>query len=161
MPADKSHVGSSNGNNIDSIVSALVDISVDAGRRLVLVNDENDVFDEIHASAHTLLGQQLRRSLEQTLPGPLGAIHRPTETGGHMVRSQLITEVADIAGFSKVFVDIVLDAFLEAIAASIASGDKITIPGWISVETIDRSASSARSLQTDDTAPAPRDEASN
>ena len=57
-------------------------------------------------------------------------------------RSELVAEVAGKAGTSQAAVNSVLDALFEVFETSVAAGEKITIPGWLSVERTDRAARS-------------------
>ena len=66
-------------------------------------------------------------------------------------RSELVAEVAGKAGTSQAAVNSVLDALFEVFESSVASGEKITIPGWLAVERTDRAARTGRNPQTGET----------
>ena len=66
-------------------------------------------------------------------------------------RSELVSEVAGKAGTSQAAVNSVLDALFEVFETSVASGEKITIPGWLAVERTDRAARTGRNPQTGET----------
>ena len=66
-----------------------------------------------------------------------------------MNRTELVDSLADKAGVSKSDADKVLTAFYE-VAADLVSrgGDKLTIPGFLSIEQVTRSAREGRNPQT-------------
>ena len=63
-------------------------------------------------------------------------------------RSDLVAEVAEKSGLSQAAVNGVLDAVFQVFESSVAQGEKITIPGWLSVERTDRAARTGRNPQT-------------
>ena len=63
-------------------------------------------------------------------------------------RSELVAEVAGKAGTSQAAVNSVLDALFEVFETSVASGEKITIPGWLAVERTDRAARTGRNRES-------------
>lgn len=63
-------------------------------------------------------------------------------------RSELVAEVAEKAGTTQAAVNGVLDALFQVFEASVAQGEKITIPGWFSVERTERAARTGRNPQT-------------
>jgi DNA-binding protein HU-beta len=63
-------------------------------------------------------------------------------------RSELVAEVAEKAGTSNAAVNGVLDALFQVFEESVSAGEKITIPGWLSVERTDRAARTGRNPQT-------------
>ncbi|MCU6481015.1 DNA-binding protein HU-beta [Arthrobacter silviterrae] len=63
-------------------------------------------------------------------------------------RSELVAEVAAKAETSQTAVNGVLDALFSVFESSVAAGEKITIPGWLSVERTDRAARTGRNPQT-------------
>ncbi|WP_129656618.1 HU family DNA-binding protein [Rothia halotolerans] len=63
-------------------------------------------------------------------------------------RSELVAEVAEKSGMSQAAVNGVLDAVFQVFESSVAEGEKITIPGWLSVERTDRAARTGRNPQT-------------
>ncbi|MDJ0311938.1 HU family DNA-binding protein [Arthrobacter sp. H35-D1] len=66
-------------------------------------------------------------------------------------RSELVAEVAAKAETSQTAVNGVLDALFSVFESSVAAGEKITIPGWLSVERTDRAARTGRNPQTGET----------
>jgi DNA-binding protein HU-beta len=66
-------------------------------------------------------------------------------------RSELVAEVAEKAGTSNAAVNGVLDALFQVFEQSVSTGEKITIPGWLSVERTDRAARTGRNPQTGET----------
>ena len=68
-----------------------------------------------------------------------------------MNKSELIDAIADSTGVSKSDVGAVLDGFAEAAYRAVGSGDKITIPGFLSIEQTHRSARTGRNPQTGET----------
>jgi DNA-binding protein HU-beta len=65
-----------------------------------------------------------------------------------MNKSELIDAIADSTGVSKADVGAVLDGFADAAFKAVGSGDKITIPGFLSIEQTNRSARTGRNPQT-------------
>ena len=63
-------------------------------------------------------------------------------------RSELVAEVAEKAGTTNAAVNGVLDAMFQVFEESVSAGEKITIPGWLSVERTDRAARTGRNPQT-------------
>ena len=63
-------------------------------------------------------------------------------------RSELVAEVAEKSGMSQAAVNGVRDAVFQVFESSVAEGEKITIPGWLSVERTDRAARTGRNPQT-------------
>ena len=68
-----------------------------------------------------------------------------------MNRSELVAEVAEKAGTTQAAVNGVLDAMFQVFESSVSNGEKITIPGWMSVERTDRAARQGRNPQTGET----------
>ncbi|MFC8304933.1 HU family DNA-binding protein [Specibacter sp. NPDC057265] len=66
-------------------------------------------------------------------------------------RSELVAEVAAKAETSQSAVNGVLDALFSVFESSVAAGEKITIPGWLSIERTDRAARTGRNPQTGET----------
>ncbi|WP_421084500.1 HU family DNA-binding protein [Rothia nasimurium] len=66
-------------------------------------------------------------------------------------RSELVAEVAEKAGTSQAAVNGVLDALFQVFEASVAKGEKITIPGWMAIERTNRAARTGRNPQTGET----------
>lgn len=68
-----------------------------------------------------------------------------------MNKSELIDAIAESSGVSKSDVGAVLDGFAEAAYKAVGSGDKITLPGFLSIEQTHRSARTGRNPQTGET----------
>ncbi|HEX3816003.1 MAG TPA: HU family DNA-binding protein [Mycobacteriales bacterium] len=65
-----------------------------------------------------------------------------------MNRQQLITDVAQRAEVPAGQVAQVLDAIRDSIAAAVSEGDKVTVPGFVTVERGHRAARTGRNPQT-------------
>ena len=63
-------------------------------------------------------------------------------------KGELVAAIAAHTGESQAAVNRVVDALFETIAKTVAKGDKVTIPGWISVEKGHRAARTGRNPQT-------------
>lgn len=63
-------------------------------------------------------------------------------------RSELVAAVAEKSGNSQAAVNGVLDAVFEAFTEQISQGEKVSIPGWMSVERTERAARTGRNPQT-------------
>jgi DNA-binding protein HU-beta len=63
-------------------------------------------------------------------------------------KDDLVAAVAAHTGESQAAVNRVVDALFETIAKTVAAGDKVTIPGWLSVSKGHRSARTGRNPQT-------------
>lgn len=68
-----------------------------------------------------------------------------------MNKSELIDAIAGSTGVSKADVGKVLDGFADAAMEAVAKGDKITLPGFLSIEQTKRSARTGRNPQTGET----------
>jgi DNA-binding protein HU-beta len=68
-----------------------------------------------------------------------------------MNKSELIDAVATRTGVAKSTVDEVLKGMTETIEATVATGDKIQIPGFVSFQKVQRAARTGRNPQTGDT----------
>ena len=68
-----------------------------------------------------------------------------------MNKSELIDAVAERTGVAKSTVDDVLKGMTETIEATVATGDKIQIPGFVSFQKVQRAARTGRNPQTGDT----------
>ena len=60
-------------------------------------------------------------------------------------RSELVAEVAEKSGLTQKQVSDVLDGVFDVFSAK---GEKLTIPGWLSVERTERAARKGRNPQT-------------
>jgi DNA-binding protein HU-beta len=65
-----------------------------------------------------------------------------------MNKSELIDAIAEKSGVSKTDAGAVIDAFAEVAYGAVGRGDKITIPGFLSIEQTHRSARQGRNPQT-------------
>ena len=63
-------------------------------------------------------------------------------------KSDLVAAIASHTGESQAAVNRTVDAFFEIIASTVAKGEKVTIPGWLSVEKGFRAARAGRNPQT-------------
>ncbi len=68
-----------------------------------------------------------------------------------MNRKQLIQNVANDTGLSQDQVDSVLTCVVDTVTDAVKSGDKVTVPGFVSFEQTHRSARTGRNPQTGDT----------
>ena len=65
-----------------------------------------------------------------------------------MNKSELVAAIAESTGESQAAVNRIVDAMFDTIGASIAKGDKVTIPGYLSVSKGHRAARAGRNPQT-------------
>ena len=65
-----------------------------------------------------------------------------------MNKSELVAAVAQHTGESQAAVGRVIDAMFDTIGASIAKGDKVTIPGYLGVSKGHRAVRAGRNPQT-------------
>ena len=63
-------------------------------------------------------------------------------------RSELVAEVAEKSGLTQKQVSDVLDGVFESFTEAVSAGDKLTIPGWLSVERTHRAARAGRNPST-------------
>ncbi len=63
-------------------------------------------------------------------------------------RSELVSEVAEKSGLTQKQVSDVLDGVFETFADVVSKGEKLTVPGWLSVERTERAARKGRNPQT-------------
>ena len=63
-------------------------------------------------------------------------------------KSELVAKIASSTGQSQATVDGVLNGLFEALAQSLGSGTKVSIPGWLAVERTHRAARTGRNPQT-------------
>lgn len=66
-------------------------------------------------------------------------------------RNDLVAALASKAGTSKAEADAVLSSFSEILLDSVAKGEKVSIPGIISVERVARAARTGRNPSTGET----------
>ena len=63
-------------------------------------------------------------------------------------KTELVAKIAASTGQSQATVDAVLGGLFDALAESVGSGTKVSIPGWLAVERTHRAARSGRNPQT-------------
>jgi DNA-binding protein HU-beta len=63
-------------------------------------------------------------------------------------KTELVAKIAASTGQSQAAVDAVLGGLFDALAESVASGTKVSIPGWLAVERTSRAARTGRNPQT-------------
>lgn len=68
-----------------------------------------------------------------------------------MNKAEAVDVLAQNTGVSKADVDRVLSAFFELAGSQANKGDKLVIPGWLTVERVQRSARQGRNPQTGET----------
>jgi DNA-binding protein HU-beta len=66
----------------------------------------------------------------------------------HVNRTELVAALAEKSGVSQKDADGVLRAFTETVTTAVSSGDKVQIPGFLSVERVERAARQARNPRT-------------
>lgn len=66
-------------------------------------------------------------------------------------RSDLVAALADKAGTSKTDADKVLSAFSDVLIDSVGKGEKVSIPGILAVERVERAARTGRNPSTGET----------
>lgn len=68
-----------------------------------------------------------------------------------ITRSDLVSALAEKAGTSKTDADSVLSAFADVLVDAVAKGEKVSIPGILSVEKVARAARTGRNPATGET----------
>ena len=68
-----------------------------------------------------------------------------------MNRSELVAAVADSAGTSKTDADAVLNALGDTLVDAVKKGEKVQIPGLLTVERVERAARTGRNPATGET----------
>lgn len=68
-----------------------------------------------------------------------------------MNRSELVAAVAAESGLSQADVNRAVDALFSVVSGAVASGTKVSVPGWIAFERTHRSARQGRNPQTGET----------
>lgn len=63
-------------------------------------------------------------------------------------KTELVAKVAAETGQSQATVNSVLDGLFSAVSETVAAGGKVSIPGWLSFETVATSARTGRNPQT-------------
>ena len=68
-----------------------------------------------------------------------------------MNKAEMIDAIADRTGIAKSTVDEVIKGMTETVEAQVARGDKISIPGFISFQKVNRAARTGRNPRTGET----------
>ncbi|WP_375003874.1 HU family DNA-binding protein [Aeromicrobium sp. CTD01-1L150] len=68
-----------------------------------------------------------------------------------MSRSDLVSALAEKAGTSKTDADSVLSALADTLLDAVGKGEKVSIPGILSVERVERAARTGRNPATGET----------
>lgn len=68
-----------------------------------------------------------------------------------MNKSELVAELARRTDLTQKDSGAVLDAFFDIVADGLTKGEKLTVPGWLTVERVERSARTGRNPQTGET----------
>jgi DNA-binding protein HU-beta len=77
-----------------------------------------------------------------------------------MTKAELVDKIAEQTGVSKSDVEKTLKGFEEAVTAVVSSSDdKVTLPGFISFERVQRAARTGRNPQTGETMQVPASKA--
>ena len=63
-------------------------------------------------------------------------------------KTELVAKIAASTGQSQATVDAVLGGLFDALAESVGSDTKVSIPGWLAVERTSRAARTGRNPQT-------------
>lgn len=66
-------------------------------------------------------------------------------------KTDLVAAIAAASGQSQAVVSGVVDEFFNVVSKSVASGTKVSIPGWISFEQTSRAARTGRNPATGET----------
>lgn len=66
-------------------------------------------------------------------------------------KTELVAKIAADTGQSQAAVSSVLDGLFSAVSETVAQGEKVSIPGWLTFETVDTAARTGRNPQTGDT----------
>jgi len=72
-----------------------------------------------------------------------------------MNKSELVDAIADKTGIAKTQVDEVIKGMTETVETQVAKGDKISIPGFISFQKVNRAARTGRNPRTGDAVDVP------
>lgn len=65
-----------------------------------------------------------------------------------MNRTELVTAVAETAGIPREHADAALHALAEVVGQALAARDKVSIPGFLTVEAVHRAARTGRNPST-------------
>ena len=66
-------------------------------------------------------------------------------------KTELVAKIAAETGQSQAAVSSVLDGLFAAVSETVAAGEKVSIPGWISFETATTAARTGRNPRTGET----------
>lgn len=113
------------------------------------------------ASNRAEAAEQSLRAAEQL---PAGETNRTTKKGTlsggtpwkdqHLMalnKSALVAKIAGETGLSQAHVNTVVDSLFSVVADSLAKDEKVSIPGWISFESVEAAAREGRNPQTGET----------
>ena len=81
----------------------------------------------------------------------MAAVHDPKEQELHVNKSELRDAIASHAELSNAQADKALEAVIASITTAVAGGDKVTVPGFGTFESRERSARTGRNPQTGET----------
>jgi len=65
-----------------------------------------------------------------------------------ITKTELVASIASATGESQATVGRVVDGLFSAVSEAVAKGEKVTIPGFLSFETVDTAARTGRNPQT-------------
>ncbi|WP_431804777.1 HU family DNA-binding protein [Microbacterium sp. bgisy203] len=65
-----------------------------------------------------------------------------------ITKTELVASIASATGESQATVTRVIDGLFSAVSEAVAKGEKVTIPGFLSFETVETSARTGRNPQT-------------
>lgn len=65
-----------------------------------------------------------------------------------ITKTELVASIASATGESQATVGRVVDGLFAAVSEAVAKGDKVTIPGFLSFETVNTAARTGRNPQT-------------
>ncbi len=63
-------------------------------------------------------------------------------------KTELVAKIAAETGETQSTVNTVLDTLFQTVANTVSTGEKVSIPGWISFESADTAARTGRNPQT-------------
>ena len=65
-----------------------------------------------------------------------------------ITKTELVASIASATGESQATVGRVVDGLFSAVSEAVAKGEKVTIPGFLSFETVNTAARTGRNTQT-------------
>ena len=65
-----------------------------------------------------------------------------------ITKTELVASIASATGESQATVGRVIDGLFSVVSEAVAKGEKVTIPGFLSFETVDTAARTGRNPQT-------------